>query len=257
MMPPPGRERAIVLAAAIAMGAVSVAALAQQGANYPAGSPQDIAGVWWVTKYSPKLEIEGGGEIPYNDIGKALYQKNMAGLKKGSVVDKARRVCVPDGIPRILGNPYPFMIVQTSGWTTIIYELNHVIRLIGMDQKQLSPEDLEITPYYSGHSVGHWEGDALVVETAGYKDTTFLDATGAPSSDAMITVERVRKINGGRQLEDVVTVTDPEYLTRPFSARFVYDPHPDLRLDTYVCGETHRDISHIPGVTEARRAQGL
>ena len=133
------------------------------------------------------------------------------------------------------------------GWTTIIYELNHVIRLIGMDQKQLSPEDLEITPYYSGHSVGHWEGDALVVETAGYKDTTFLDATGAPSSDAMITVERVRKINGGRQLEDVVTVTDPEYLTRPFSARSVYDPHPDLRLDTYVCGETHRDISHIPG----------
>ena len=65
------------------MGAVSVAALAQQGAGYPAGSPQDIAGVWWVTKYSPKLEIEGGGEIPDNDTGKALYQKNMAGLKDG------------------------------------------------------------------------------------------------------------------------------------------------------------------------------
>jgi hypothetical protein len=217
-----------------------------------------VWGVWWVTKYSPKTEIIGGGDIPYNDKGQEEYRKNIAGLRDGSITDEARRVCVPDGIPRILGNPYPFLIVPARGHIVMTYELNHVIRIIIMDQKQVSAEELEITPYYSGHSVGHWESDTLVVETAGYNDQTFLDATGAPHSDQMTTVERIRRISEGKQLEDVVTVTDPDYLTRPFSSRFVYDAHPEVRIDAnYNCGEPHRDISRVPGVTEARRARGL
>jgi hypothetical protein len=251
-----GSECAIKFAAMLTACMLSVAALAQQGGGAPGGTARDISGVWWVTKYSPNLEIEGGGDIPYNAKGRAAYQRNVAGLKDGSIVDKARTVCVPDGIPRILGNPYPFMIIQTPDQTTVIYELNQVFRVIGMDQEQLSTEDLEVTPYYSGHSVGHWEGDTLVVETAGYNDKTFLDATGAPHSDEMTTVERIRKVNG-KQLEDAITVTDPEYLTKPLSARFVYDLRPEVSLETYVCGEEHRDISHVPGVTEARRARRL
>jgi hypothetical protein len=250
-------EYTTALAAVLAATVFSLAAPGQQGAGIQASSARDISGVWWITKYSPKLEIDGGGAIPYNAKGEAAYGKNIAGLKDGSIVDKARAVCVPDGIPRILANPYPFMIVQTPDQTTVIYELNGVLRPIGMDQKQLSAEELEVIPYYSGHSVGHWDGDTLVVETAGYNDKTFLDATGAPHSDVMTTVERIRKINAGKQLEDVITVSDPEYLTEPFSARFVYEAHPEVRIETYVRGENHRDISHIPGVTEARHARGL
>jgi hypothetical protein len=121
----------------------------------------------------------------------------------------------------------------------------------------LSADELELTPYFSGHSVGHWESDTLVAETAGFKDTNFLDSTGAPHSDEMTTVERIRKINAGKQLEAVITIADPQYLTKPFSARFVYDWHPEVQLQTYVCGEEHRDISHISGVNAARRARGL
>jgi hypothetical protein len=226
------------------------------GALGQASQTHDISGIWWSVTYSPKLEIAGGGDIPYSDKGKALYLKNIAGLKDGSIKDEARHLCVPDGIPRILGNPYPFKIIQTPGQTTIAYELNRVFRIVVMDKPQESAHDLEILPYYSGHSVGHWEGDTLVIETAGFNEKTFLDATGAPHSDQMTTVERIRKISGGRQLEDVVTVNDPELLTKPFSARFVYDPHPDVRLQDYVCGEPHRDISQVPGVNEARRALG-
>lgn len=196
----------------------------------------------------------GGGNIPYNDKGKALYAKIAAGLKDGTITDEARHLCVPDGVPRILGNPYPFKIIQTPGQTTIAYELNRVFRIVLMDKPQAPERELEIRPFYSGHSVGHWDGDTLMIETAGFNDKTFLDATGAPHSDGMTTVERIRKI-GGAQLEDVVTVTDPELLTHPFSARFVYDAHPDGRLQDYVCGEPHRDISQVPGVTEARRAR--
>jgi hypothetical protein len=225
-------------------------ASAQQG--------QDVWGVWWVTSYSSKIQIIGGGDIPYNDKGQAEYRKNIAGLKNGSTTDEARRVCVPDGIPRILGNPYPFLIVPARGHIVMTYELNHVIRIIIMDQPQVSAEELEIAPYYSGHSVGHWESDTLVIETAGYNDQTFLDATGAPHSDQMTTVERIRRISGGKQLEDVVTVSDPEYLSKQFNARFIYDAHPEVHIDaSYNCGEPHRDISHVPGVTEARSARGL
>src|SRR4051794_19954370 len=154
--------------------AAAICALAARVSAQPAGVAQDVSGGWWGTKYSPKIEIVGGGDIPYNEKGHAEYRKNIAGLMDGSITDEARRVCVPDGIPRILGNPYPFLIVPARGHIVVTYELNHVIRIIIMDQPQVSAKELEITPYYSGHSVGHWEDDTLVVETAGYNDKTFL-----------------------------------------------------------------------------------
>ena len=229
--------------------------LAGHGAMAQDSPPGDVSGVWWITEYSPNLEIQGGGEIPYNEEGSALYARNIAGLENGSLEDEARTICTPDGVPRILGNPYPFKIVHTPDQTTILYELNDVYRIILMDTPQLSEEELFVLPYYSGHSIGYWEGDTLVVETAGYKDKTFLDATGAPHSYEMTTVERYRTINGGTQLENIVTMTDPLFLTQPVTARYVYDAHPEVRLQTYVCGEPHRDISHVPGVMEARRAR--
>ena len=63
----------------------------------------DISGTYWATSYSPKIQVMGGGDPPLNDAGKAAYAANQAGFKDGSVIDKARKVCVPDGIPRALG----------------------------------------------------------------------------------------------------------------------------------------------------------
>jgi hypothetical protein len=242
---------ACVCATALALAPV----LAVPAAGFAAQAAGDVSGVWQAVKYSPKLEIVGGGEIPYNAAGKAQYAKNMAALRDGSLADEARRLCTPDGVPRVLANPYPFKFIQTPGQTTIIYELNRSFRVVQMDTPQLPALDLEIAPYYSGHSVGHWEGDTLVIETAGFNEKTFLDATGAPHSDQLTTVERVHKINAGKQLEITVTITDPGMLARPISARYVYDAHPELQLQDYVCGEPHRDISQIPGVAEARRAR--
>jgi hypothetical protein len=212
------------------------------------GATQDISGVWWVTKYDARLQLVGGGQLPLNAMGKEAYAKNRAGLRDGSIVDAARKFCVPDGIPRVLTNPYPFEIIQAPpGQVTIIYELNHQIRTVAMDKKQKTYEELVPYPFYNGHSVGRWEGDTLVVETAGFNEKTFLDAAGAPHSDMLTTVERWRKI-GPTQLENVVTITDPYYYTQPFQVRFVYDQRNEVRLEDYVCGEPHRDISKIPGV---------
>jgi hypothetical protein len=208
---------------------------------------RNISGVWWTQSYSPKIQIEGGGDLPYNEEGKAQYAKNIAALKDGSLTDEARRFCVPDGLPRVLGNPYPFQVIQTPGQVHFLYELNHVVRAIAVDRAQPPADPFEDVVFFSGHPLARWDGDALVIETKGFKDTTFLDATGAPHSDMMTTVERVKKLND-TTLENVITVTDPEMFTRAWSARFVYDLHPEVRLEDYVCGEKHRDISKVKGV---------
>ena len=60
----------------------------------------------------PKIQVVGGGDLPLTAAGKEAYEKNIAGLKDGSIVDNARRYCVPDGLPRALATPYPFEIFQ-------------------------------------------------------------------------------------------------------------------------------------------------
>ena len=86
-----------------------------------------------------------------------------------------------------------------------------------------------------------------MIESAGFKGSTFADAIGAPQSDEMRTVERIRRISP-TELEVLVTVHDTENYTRDWQARFLFNLRNDLRIDDYVCGEEHRDISSIPGV---------
>lgn len=237
--------------AVLGLAVVSLALFAPVAGFAQDKAPADISGVWWIPSYSPAIHVLGGGEIPFTPAGRAAYEKNIAGLKDGSVIDEARRQCVPDGVPRILGNPYPFKIVQTPGLTSFIYELNHMIRMVPLNEK-IDEEIAAALPWYSGHSTSHWEGDTLVIETKGYSTKSFLDATGVAGSAKMSTVERVRRI-GAKQLEDVITISDPVYFSKPWSARFVYDAHPEVRLQDYVCGERNRDISNVPGIREARR----
>ena len=227
---------------------LAIALLISSMTVYGQAKTPDLSGIYWATEYSPTIQLMGGGELPLTAAGKEAFEKNKAGLKDGSITDSARKYCVPDGLPRVLATPYPFEIVQRpAGQITIIYELNHQVRMIRMDKPLPSEKELISLPYYNGHSVGHFEGDTLVVESAGFNDKTFIDATGGPHSDQMRTIERIRK-TGPAQLEIVITVHDSEYYTRDWQARFVYRQRNDVRLEDYVCGDTHRDISSVRGV---------
>jgi hypothetical protein len=212
------------------------------------GAEPDLSGIYWTTRYNAKIAIVGGGELPFNEAGKAAYEKNIAGLKDGTIKDEARRLCVPDGLPRSWATPYPFEIVHgPHGNVTILHELSHQIRVIRLNKPMPEYQELIRFPAFNGHSIGHYEGDTLLIETAGFNGKTFADATGAPQSDDMRTFERIRKISP-TELEVVITVRDPEYYTRDWQARFVYNLRYDLRIQDYVCGEEHRDISSVPGV---------
>lgn len=209
------------------------------------GVAPDISGTYWATEYQPKIQPIGGGELPLTAKGRAAYAKNVAGLKDGSVEDRARKYCTPDGLPRALATPYPFEIIKAPpGQILVVYEMNHMIRRIAMDAPLPSAESLVTAPYYNGHSVGRFEGDTLVVRTRGFKDETFLDATGAPHTDMLETTERIRRI-GATRLEDVITVHDPEYYATDWQVRFAYTQRTDVRIEDYICGFEHRDISSV------------
>jgi hypothetical protein len=207
----------------------------------------DISGTYWATSYSSKIQVLGGGDPPLSAAGKAAYEMNQTGLKDGSIVDKARRVCVPDGLPRVLATPYPFEIFQEpAGQVTFLYEMNHQVRVVVMDKPLPAPQALIVDPKYNGQSVGRWDGDTLVVESAGFNEWTFLDASGLPHSDEMTTRERIQKV--GNQLEDVIDIHDPQMYERDWQARFVYDERNDVRLEDYACNDSHRDLSSVKGV---------
>lgn len=230
-------------------GAILAAVLGLRPAAAQIWTPSpahDITGVWWTETYSPTIRPADGSAIPFTPAGRAQYEKNKAGFKDGSVGDLSRAACVSDGVPRALASPYPFLIVQTRGLITMVFERNWSVREVAMDKPM--PADKDLLPWFMGNPVGHWDGNTLVVETKGFKNTSFLDDSGLPHSDALHLIERIRKLEGGSALEDVVTIDDPKIFARPWTARFVYKHRPDVRMQEYVCHEQNRDVSSVKGV---------
>ena len=131
-----------------------------------------------------------------------LFKKHVA--TNGALDPVAR--CQPAGEPSQPEIPLPYKIVQTPRLILVLYEENSIHRQIFLDGRKMVPE---AEPRFSGYSTGRWEGDTLVVETAGFNDRTWLDRLGHPHSDAMRLTERFRRRDAGH-LEVDVTITDPE-----------------------------------------------
>ena len=138
--------------------------------------------------------------------------------------------CLPPGTPRIYAHPSPFEIVQTPDRVMIVYEYQHIVRHVfvdGREHRQGRP------PSWMGESVGHWEGDTLVVETGNFNDKTWLDRRGLPHSNQLRLVERIRRSNDNELTIDI-TVQDPVAYTEPWTARRVFDTV-DWRLEENIC----------------------
>lgn len=212
-----------------------------------APDPHDLSGVWQIQSYSAKIN-PGVTAVVLTPAGQAAYDKNVAGLKNGSVVDAARKSCAPDGVPRVMGTPYPFQIMPAAGRLTMRFEVNSETRTIALDKPM--PAAAQLTPADMGNSFGHWDGDTLIIESAGFTDKTFLDATGLPHSDQLRVTEYLWKTDGGKELQYVAIVEDPKMFTQIWAERFIYRLRPDIRLANYVCGGKNRDISGVKGAAE-------
>jgi hypothetical protein len=114
----------------------------------------------------------------------------------------------------------PIKIVQAQRLTMVLYEVGGVFRQIYTDGRRL-PTEINLPAYY-GYSVGRWEGDTFVVESAGFNDKTALDGMGHPHSDQLRVVERFRRRDFGH-LDVEMTFDDPKMYTRPFTVRVPHD----------------------------------
>ena len=187
-----------------------------------------------VPKFMLNIFRDWKGAPPMTPWATQIYDQRQANKLRDNPMIK----CQPAGIPRLNHYTHPFKIVQTPDLVLVLYESQTTFRQIFTDGRPL-PTDPE--PSWYGYSVGTWDGDALVVQSAGFNDKTWLDGFGHPHSDAMKLTERFIRRNVG--LMDVeITIDDPKAYTQPL--KYV-QPHrllADTELLEYICTENAKPV---------------
>lgn len=195
----------------------------------------DFSGVWEVTR--------GGGtrnaELELSPEYAARLAEYQAAQRSGEIQDSPQANCVPNGMPGIMTQPYPIEIVLSAGRVTILIEAYSQWRQIFTDGRP-HPEDPD--PTFNGHSIGHWEGDTLVVDTVGFTtDTAIGQNFGMRHSEDMRIVERFTLAEPDL-LEIETTIHDPQALVAPATSIRVYGRHRDWTLAEYVCQQNNRNF---------------
>ena len=133
-------------------------------------------------------------------------------------------------------------IVQSPRMSVIFYEIDNLHRQVYTDGRAL-PKEFDY-PAFLGYSVGHWERDVFVVETAGFNDKTPLDGFGHPHSEALRITERIRRRDFGH-LDVEMTFDDPQMYTKPFTIKIPHDLLPDTDIFEMFCNENEKDRAHL------------
>ena len=180
-----------------------------------------------------------GAEAPLTPEGAELFRRNgQAGLTGTPTVN-----CLPDGVPHADLLPEPFKIIQTPGVIVMLYEVETTFRQVFTDGRKPL---VDPSPSWMGYSVGHWEGDTLVINTNGFNSLSWLDARGHGHSEEMQVEERFRRRDFGH-LDVTLTITDPKVFTKPITVKFVEGLLPDTDLFEHYCLENEKDSAHQPG----------
>jgi hypothetical protein len=214
----------------------------------PAGVP-DMNGIYYATtgfSYTPNNPRGAKQHPPLTPEYAKIYADHVAAADAGLPTGDPTANCLPQGMPRFMNMPFGFEILQTPKQINFTSEWNEQTRRIYMDGRG-HPADLE--PSYNGHSIGHWEGDTLVIETVGLRADTVLDASGIPHSDITRVVERIRFVDPVTLHADV-TIYDRKAFTIDWTVTKVYKlqkDHPGLK--EYICLENNRNPVNEKGQT--------
>lgn len=182
--------------------------------------------------------LRKGDEIVFQPWAEALYKQRI----ENNGVGLPSEHCLPHGPP---GGPMiqiPFKILQTPNELAILFEEFNYYRQLLTDGRSLPAQ---MNPTWYGYSVGKWDGDALVVETAGYNDLTWLDVSGYPHSEELRTTERLTRPDFGH-LQNEMTIDDPKAYKKPFTLILHFQLQPDTELIEEVC-DNERDARHMVG----------
>ena len=206
-------------------------------AERPAAGTPDLSGIWVMPSPVHALKTTDGKDPPLLPAAKAEYAKRQAALKADPKSDPDTN-CWMQGVPRIVYAPYPVLIAQEKDRVNLVYETNHTFRIVSLRQP-LPKESPDLDPQWLGYSAGHWDGKTLVVDTVGFNDKTWLDYSGLPHGEKLKVQERYT-LKGPDRIEGVVTITDPDTFSRPWSTAFTLVRKPGYELKENVCVRDHR-----------------
>jgi len=232
--------------------------LAAPAPRLPDGKP-DLSGIWHAGNRIPCTNeinrfIDCGSEIGGSKLtlnlgldmpGGLPYQTWAGDLQKRRATDDSRDDphvrCLPDTVPRMWTLPHLTKAIHTPKLLVLLYEVNAMYRQIFLDGR---PFPTEMNPAWNGYSVGHWDGDTLVVETRGFRDNLWIDMQGSPMSDAAKMTERIRRPNFGT-LEIALTVDDPKTYTKPFTVKLTQTLEADTELADEFCLENEKSYERM------------
>ena len=176
--------------------------------------------------------------LPFQPWAAELLRQRVATNSK----DNPDAHCLPIGLMQLHTHPQPRKIVHTAGVILMVYEANGGLRQIFTDGRALPKNNPQ--PWWYGYSVGHWEGDTLVVETTGFRDLGWLDVGGSVLTDQAKMIERIRRPSFGR-MEIEITVDDPKGYTKPWTVTVHHKILLNEELIEFVCAENEKDAPHL------------
>jgi hypothetical protein len=165
------------------------------------------------------------GIIPYTPAARQKQQANFKNRAKEDPMNK----CFMSGVPRFVTGGYPFQIFETPKYIILASEYTHMLRYVYMERKDHQYDGA--LDFWNGDSLGHWEGETLVIDTTANNNQTWYDMSGNFHSDKLHVVERLTR-SGLDTMNYSATMTDPETLTRPFTINLTLhrntDKYPEL-----------------------------
>lgn len=176
--------------------------------------------------------------LPFTPWGAEVHRQRMADNDK----DNPDAHCLPMGIMQFHYHGQPRKMIQTPQEVVILYEANSGLREIHTDGRPLPPKDAD--PWWYGYSIGHWEGDTLVVNTAGFRDMGWLDVEGSPLTEGAHLTERYRRPDFGH-LQIEVTIDDPKAYTKPWTVTVRQHIMLNTELIEFICQENEKDAPHL------------
>lgn len=203
------------------------------------GTP-DLTGLWMEPGLKYLINIAADlKEVPFQPWAAEEYKRRMDTRGK----DDPNNFCLPSGIPEKEAVTSPWKILQAPGVVIILYESRTIFRQIFTDGRKLP---VDPNPTWQGYSIGHWEGDTLVTETAGTNGKAWLDTNGHPVTEALKVIEKFHRRDFGH-LDLEITIDDPKAYTKPWTVHQTAEFQPDTELLEYVCEENNKDAGHFVG----------
>ena len=195
----------------------------------------DISGVWNAMSGNYDFASFSKGDPPMTPWGQAQFDaakpsQGPRGVKLTETTDRVYK-CYPPGMPYIYLQVFPMQILQTPKEVIELFEYDHIVRHIFIDGRK-HPAD--VTPSYNGHSIGHWEGDTLLVDTIGLNGKNWLDRLGHPESNQMHIIERIHRVDDNTLQVDF-TFDDPKSYVKPWTALMRFRLQPDWDILEHVC----------------------